>query len=75
MKPLVSQMIYLQIIGSEKLRLFPTKYFNVQKEQQKEMINIDSKLIVFIFDQRYGNFRQVIENVDFIWYDSIIYVP
>ena len=54
---------------------FPLNLLIVQREQQKELGNINSKLSTYISDRRSGYSIQELEDVEIICYDSKIYVP
>ena len=54
---------------------FPLNLLIVQREQQKELRNINYKLSTYISDRRYGCFMQELEDIEIICYDSEIYLP
>ena len=54
---------------------FLLNLLNVQREQQKELRNINSKLSTYISDRGSGYSRQALNEVKIIFYYSKIYVP
>ena len=54
---------------------FPLNLLNVQREQQKYLRKVNSKLSTYISDRVSGYSKQALENVKRIFYDSKMYVP
>ena len=54
---------------------FPLNIFNVQREQQKYLRKVNSKLITYISDKVFGYSKQALDNVGITCYDRNIYVP
>ena len=54
---------------------FPLDIVTVQQEQQKQLINKNSKLSTNIQDQISSCYQQVIYNVEIICYDRKMYAP
>ena len=54
---------------------FPLNLLNVKIEQQKGLININSKLSAHISDRGYGYSKKDLNKVKIICYDIIVYIP
>ena len=70
----VNQIFTLGRIENKKY-CFPLNLLILQREQQKKLRNINSKLSTYISDQGYSYSMQALDYIKIICYDRKIYVP
>ena len=71
----VTLMIYSQLLGKKKTRIFPLNVLNVQIEQQIDLKKVKSKLSIHILYWVSGYSQQDIDNVEIICFDRKMYLP